>query len=100
MEPRYVQHDAIVERRIHGTWYLIDIADRYEEDRAHLVRLNDSGYLAWNALTKPRCASEIAAELVRSSDGDVTYREALKDAKGFVGSLLAKGLIITCCQAP
>lgn len=85
--------DNIVERKIHDTCFLIDIREKYENDKCHLYELNETGDYIWNHLDAACQPEEIAALLTQEFAGEAEYDGIYRDVLEFVGILMREGFL-------
>ena len=55
-----IKKENIVERKIHDTYFLIDISDKYLDDKCHLYEINEIGDFIWKQLGMSDTVSDIA----------------------------------------
>lgn len=46
----YYRNSDIVARKIHGSFFLIDICDNYSGDRCSLYEINETGMFIWEQI--------------------------------------------------
>lgn len=88
-----IKNINIVERKIHGSFFLIDISDNYAEDKCALYEINEVGSFIWNQIDGKRSLTDIAVELQKAIVDDIDLRVLIDDASEFVESLLAKQFV-------
>lgn len=81
-------------RKIHETFFLIDIKQNYLSNKCLLYEINEVGYFIWNALSKASSILEIA-DMIESEIEDVIDRGLMiDDVKIFLEILKQEGYII------
>ena len=88
-----IKYINIVERKIHGSFFLIDISDNYAEDKCALYEINEVGSFIWNQIDGKRSLTDIAVELQKAIVDDIDLQVLIDDASEFVESLLAKQFV-------
>lgn len=88
-----IKNSNIVERKIHGSFFLIDISDNYAEDKCALYEINEVGSFIWNQIDGKRSLTDIAVELQKAIVDDIDLQVLIDDASEFVESLLAKQFV-------
>jgi len=88
-----IKNINIVERKIHGSFFLIDISDNYAEDKCALYEINEVGSFIWNQIDGKRSLTDIAVELQKAIVDDIDLQVLIDDASEFVESLLAKQFV-------
>ncbi len=83
-----IKKENIVERKIHDTYFLIDISDKYLDDKCHLYEINEIGDFIWKQLGMSDTVSDIANALIELVSEEVDYYEVYKDIKDFIDILI------------
>ena len=68
----YQRNPNIRCRRIHETWFLIDITQNYD-DICRLYELNEMGSFIWEQLERPMTVDGITGEVIRIQSYDAGY---------------------------
>lgn len=85
--------DNVILRKIHGSFFLVDIKDQYNDDRCSIFEINETGSFIWNAVKQSATLAEIASELQSSIADDIDYNMLYNDVKDFIESLLHNNFI-------
>ena len=88
-------NENIVLRKIHGTYFLIDITDNYKEDKCSLYEINQTGTFLWENLANAKDSSELAALLKAAIIDDVDFEIIKNDVDDFVAALRERNFIIS-----
>lgn len=89
----YEANEKIVERRIHGSLFLINIADNYAGDRCALYEINQTGMFLWEKLKTKKTIEDLALLLKAEIVDDVDYQIILSDVNEFINALVEKGFV-------
>lgn len=84
----YIKNQDIVARKIHDSFFLINITDNYLDDKCRLYELNEIGYFIWNQLEDTGELSVIVDALKSNINGDVDYNVLLDDVKEYLDVLV------------
>lgn len=90
----YKKNNNFVLRKIHDTYFLIDITDNYKGDKCRLIETNEIGEFVWNCLDRVNSVEEISKELKEMINEDVPYDMIYHDIKDFMESLYEKGIVV------
>ena len=83
----------IVARRIHGSYFLIDISDNYSGDTCAIYEINETGMFIWNNIDG-NCNVEVLTNLLKSAIvDDVDYQVIYDDVNEFVGELVIRRFV-------
>lgn len=82
--------EGIVARTIHGSFFLIDIADNYSGDKCSLYEINQTGMFIWNRIDGSRSVRELAELLRDAIVDDVDIELIYQDVTEFVSDLQEK----------
>lgn len=85
-----VKNENVVLRRIHGSVFLIDIADHYSGDRCALYEINETGAFLWEQLDGSRSAEDAAHLLQEALVDAVPFEVLLADAQAFFEDLKSR----------
>ena len=88
-----IKNVNIVERKIHGSFFLIDISDNYAEDKCALYEINEVGSFIWNQIDNQKSITDIAVELQKVIVDDIDIQILVDDTQEFIESLLAKQFV-------
>ena len=83
----------IVERKIHSTYFLVDITDNYSDDQCALYEINDIGSFIWNCIDGHRSIWDIAVELQNVITDEVDLQILIDDIYEFMEALLLKSFV-------
>lgn len=86
----------IVLRKIHGSFFLVDISDDYSGDKCALYEVNETGMFIWNCINNIRSANDIAMLLKEAIVDDVDYTVIYKDVLEFLNTLRLKHFVEVC----
>lgn len=94
---KYRRNENVVERNIHGAFYLIDIRDNYLDDKCRLYEINEVGDVIWNILDSSSeeesqidCIVKYIIDLIVD---DVSYYVIKNDVESFIGSISKEGFL-------
>ena len=92
----YSIRDGVVERNIHGIFFLIDIKDNYLDDKCSLYELNEMGHVVWSSIPKYRDnqIQRIADDIEKMISDKVANEIIQNDVKGYLATLANKGFLI------
>lgn len=88
-----IKNTNIVERKIHGSFFLIDISDNYAEDKCALYEINEVGSFIWNQIDGQKSIMDIAVELQKAIIDEIDIQILIDDIQEFIESLLAKQFV-------
>lgn len=80
----------IVARKIHGSFFLIDITDNYSGDKCSLYEINPTGMFLWEHINGDRSARDLAELLQAALTDDVDFDLLLADVTEFITMLREK----------
>lgn len=83
----------IVARKVHDSYFLIDITDNYTSDKCVLFQIDEIGYFIWNNINGKNTSNDLAKLLKSSVSDDIMYQTILCDVIEFLCELNKKGLI-------
>ena len=55
------KNENIVARKIHGSFFLIDISDNYSGDQCAIYEINETGMFIWEQINGARDIEELVA---------------------------------------
>lgn len=85
--------ESIVPRKIHGSFFLIDISDNYSGDQCSLYEVNQTGMFIWNNIDGNRTIGDLAELLKRAIIDDIDIETLHSDVSEFVSTLLQKNFL-------
>lgn len=83
----YYRNSDIVARKIHGSYFLIDICDNYSGDRCSLYEINETGMFIWEQIDGKKPVDEIARALKAAIIDEIDYQIIEKDVLEYIESL-------------
>ena len=83
----------IIARKIHDTFFLINIKDDYSDEKCRLYEINEIGYFIWNNISDGIRLEEVISLLLEAIVGDVDENQVRYDVKNYVASLVDMGFI-------
>lgn len=90
------KNPEIVRRKIHDSYFLIDITQNYLNDSCMLYEINEIGNFIWEQLEQRNNIEVIADKLFECLGNDVCREEVLKDIKEFIEILCQEGFMEVC----
>lgn len=87
---------SIVGRKVHGAFFLINIADNYKGDKCAIYEINETGMYIWNNINGVSNIYELASMLKTEIVDEVDLQVILNDVKGFVNTLLNNNFVEVC----
>ncbi|MGN1025611.1 MAG: PqqD family protein [Faecousia sp.] len=90
----YITNINIVEREIHGSFFLIDITDNYHGDRCSLYEINQTGMFLWKNLDTAKTSDELTSLLIAAIVDDIDYQIIHSDVIEFLNTLVSKQFIL------
>lgn len=85
--------EHIVPRKIHTSYFLIDISDHYHGDRCALYEINQTGMFLWEHMDGKCTDYDLAAALQAAIIDEVDPQALHEDVRGFVEMLLAQSFV-------
>lgn len=85
--------DNIIARKIHDTFFLIDITQNYLEDKCILFQINEVGYWLWNTMTSISNVNELVESLYEKLDKKIDKNILTEDIRRFLDLLAEEGCI-------
>lgn len=89
----YIKNQNIVARKIHDSYFLINITDNYLDDKCRLYELNEIGYFIWNQLEETGEISIIVSVLNDNIIGEVDYDMLWADVEEYLTVLVDEGFV-------
>lgn len=84
-----IQKKNIVKRKIHDSYFLIDIKQNYLDDKCYIYELNPMGNLIWDSVDKVSSLTELAQLVKNKIDDNISFQQIMEDTKHFVDILIA-----------
>lgn len=85
--------ENIVSRKIHGSFFLIDISDNYSGDKCSLYEVNQTGMFIWNNIDGNRTTYDLAELLKSAIIDDIDIEILHSDVSEFVSTLIQKNFL-------
>lgn len=85
--------ENIVSRKVCESFFLIDIADNYSQDKCALYEINETGNFIWDHIDGERCVLDIASELQKAIVDDIDLQILVDDVREFIDALFHKKFI-------
>lgn len=85
--------ENIVSRNIHGTPFLIDIFDRFSDDKCAIYELNETGMFLWNSIDGINSVEDLAELLKNAIVDDVDYNIIYADVVEFINSMMKRKFV-------
>lgn len=83
----------IVLRKVHGSYFLIDIADNYSGDKCSIYEVNQTGVFIWDNIDGNREIDDLVALLSDAITDDIDRRVLRSDVDEFTSDLLARSFV-------
>ncbi|MEG0875233.1 MAG: PqqD family protein [Clostridiales bacterium] len=93
----FKNNNKIVARKIHGSFFLIDISDNYANNKCALYEINETGMFIWNHINGLCTIGELAASLQSAIIDDVDYWKLYDDVLDFIAVLSEKCFVEERC---
>lgn len=93
----YERNSNYVLRRIHDSFFLIDITDNYNDEKCHLIEVNEIGSFIWGSLEENNTIEHLTEALKRVITEDVPYEVIYHDVNEYINMLVDKGIVIKEC---
>lgn len=87
----------IVVRKIHDTYFLINICQNYLEDNCYLYEINEVGYFIWEQLDNTSEIDEVVSNIMDCIVGDVNYSDIYEDVNEFINILINENFLEVVC---
>ena len=88
------KNNNIVARKVHDTYFLVDIKQNYMDDKCLLYEINEMGFYIWNALDKNRDVVDISRMIKREVEDDIDIELITNDVSDFIDMLKKEGYVI------
>lgn len=88
-----IRKENIIFRNIHGSFFLIDITDKFTEDRCSLFEINEIGTFLWKIMADEITPEEMTKQLKAAIIDEIDYDILYHDVTEFLISLLQKNFI-------
>lgn len=87
------KNENIVSRKIHDSYFLIDITDNYSHDKCALYEINETGMFIWDKIDGAHTVSDIAVALQAAIIDEVDIQILIDDVSEFIETLEAKEFV-------
>lgn len=87
------KNENIVARKIHDSYFLIDISDNYSYDKCALYEINETGMFIWDKIDGAHTVSDIAVALQTAIIDEVDFQILVDDVSEFIETLAAKEFV-------
>lgn len=88
------KNENIVGRKIHDTYFLINIAEKIASDKCFLYEINEIGYFIWENINGQHTCSDLAMLLKDALIADIEYEKVYEDVFSFLEQLKSKGIVV------
>lgn len=88
-----IKNGDVVLRTIHGSIFLIDIADNYSGDRCSLYEINETGRFLWDNIENNRTIDGLVSALQDAIIDEVSYDVLLNDVTEYINDLIEKKFV-------
>ncbi|MBP3883492.1 MAG: PqqD family protein [Olsenella sp.] len=88
-----IRNDGVVLRPIHGSFFLIDIADNYSGDKCALYEINEIGAFLWRNIDGKNSLEDLVSLLQSAIEDDVPASILRQDTNEYLIDLKAHGFI-------
>lgn len=83
----------IVARKIHDSFFLVDITEKYSDDKCSIYELNQTGMFIWNNINDGCSVDSLATALHSIIIDDVDYSIIFKDVQDYIRILKNNGFV-------
>ena len=87
------KNENIVARKIHGSFFLIDISDNYSGDQCAIYEINETGMFIWEQINGARDIEELVSLLKSAVIDDVDPQLLRDDVTEFIDTLIMKRFV-------
>ena len=87
------KRENIIARVIHDSYFLIDIKQKYLDDKARIYEVNGIGYYIWNQLDRVSEVDEIVDLLVNEITEDINRNLIKRDVEEFINVLQSENFL-------
>ncbi|MGN0496368.1 MAG: PqqD family protein [Lachnospiraceae bacterium] len=89
----FYKNENIVARKVHDSFFLIDIKQNYSNNKCFLYEINEVGYCIWNILSTCFDVNEIANKLYKEFDEEVERDILICDINDYLIRLKGEGYV-------
>lgn len=90
----FIKNDNIVLRKIHGSFFLIDISDNYLEDKCSIFEINEIGKFIWDSMDEYNTIEELVSTLQNVIDDEIPYEELYFDVSEYMNDIVDKKFVL------
>lgn len=90
---KIIRKEHIILRKIHGSNFLLNITDKYNNDKCALFEINDIGSFLWDNISDSISLKELVEKLRSAIIDEIEYDILYNDVIEFIISLLDKEFI-------
>ncbi len=90
----FIKNDNIVLRKIHGSFFLIDISDNYLEDKCSIFEINEIGKFIWDSMDEYNTIEELVSTLQNVIDDEIPYEELYSDVSEYMNDIVDKKFVL------
>lgn len=87
------KNENIVARKIHDSFFLINIKDDYSDETCNLYEINEIGYFLWNKVSECNTIAELVDELSSALEDEVDKSILTDDVNEYISGLVEMGFI-------
>ncbi len=88
------RNENIVARKIHDTFFLVDIKQNYINDKCMLFEINEMGYFIWSMLAFTENIETLVDIIIKKIDEPIEKSIIFNDVKTFLNTLIMEGYVI------
>lgn len=89
----FVRKNGIVLRKIHDTYFLINIKQNYLDDKCRLYEINEIGAFIWNMLDEPKQIENVTQVLLDNLANNLLYEDIFDDVSSFINILVEEKFV-------
>lgn len=90
---KYIRSSDVVLRKIHNSYFLIDLTDNYLDFECCLCEINEVGKFIWDTLSREMTIEEITDSLITVLKDDIEYLEVFNDIADYVAMLVGQAFV-------
>lgn len=96
LERKVSRNGSIVGRKIHESFFLIDISDNYYSNKCALYEINETGKFIWDRINGELTIGEITTALQSAIVDDVDLQVLINDVTELIESLIGNNFVEIC----
>ena len=89
-----IKNQEIVERNIHGTYFLVDLKQNYLDEKCYIYELNEMGHYIWNNIDLFPSVESFVSKLQSELVDQIPFETLLKDVYEFINCLSEEGFLL------